>query len=703
MLLVLLVVWAAPGVVIGMASSSAAASTTVTTGHSNALPPASSSGSGDATTPTSAAPSSAPQSVAVAPANAAATSPAASNAAAAVPSELMSGQELTAGHLLVSPNRQYSLTMKRGGPLDLTAGAPSSQSLWAVGSAPGSFVAMQSDCNLVIYAGSRPTWASGTNGHGSGCFLASQSDGNLVIYNAADRALWATGTHEEILRSDQLLEPNQWLSSPNGQYRLVMEPGGNAMLSAGATAPSTIWSAPTGGNPPGSFLALQSDCNLVVYAGTRATWASGTNGHGPGCYLAMQSDGNLVIYDAAHQAVWGSGSHEETLLANQILGSGQWLSSPNGQYTLTMGPAGNLVLSAGVSSPSTIWSAPKNNFVPGSYVAMQSDCNLVIYAGSRPTWASGTSGHGPGCFLAQQSDGNLVLYNADDQPLWAANSHQQVLQTGQRLDSNQWLSNGPSMLIMQGAGNAVLYKSGKATWGAPSRGSVPGSYLVMQGDCNLVIYAGTRPTWASGSGGAGSGCTLVLQPGGTAFIRNNAGKVVWRSLSLSSGGSSIVALAAANVGKGACSTNSLHNGVGFESSCTGNGGAPEFWCADFAKWVWANSGVLDTGILNAESASFWLYGQDNRTLSNVPQVGDAVVYDYSDGYAQHVAIVSQVNPNGTIESISGDWGGDSGSESRFASTSSAVVNTPPYPSAVGSSSSVTGMTISGYVAPVIRT
>jgi MYXO-CTERM domain-containing protein len=164
-------------------------------------------------------------------------------------------------------------------------------------------------------------------------------------------------------------------------------------------------------------------------------------------------------------------------------------------------------------------------------------------------------------------------------------------------------------------------------------------------------------------------------------------------------GSSIVSLALANVGGSACGTNSL-GGHNFESSCTGNGGQPEYWCADFAQWVWANSGVDTTG-LNAAAGSFYCYGQNNGTLSNTPQPGDAVVFDYAGNcVADHVAIVTAVNADGTIESASGDWNGQSGTEAQFSSTSSVVLNSPAYPGAVGGSPSVIGMTISGYISPI---
>lgn len=162
-------------------------------------------------------------------------------------------------------------------------------------------------------------------------------------------------------------------------------------------------------------------------------------------------------------------------------------------------------------------------------------------------------------------------------------------------------------------------------------------------------------------------------------------------------GASVVALAQANIGGSACGTNSL-GGKGFASSCYGNGGLPEYWCADFARWVWGNAGA-DTGGLTAAAGSFYVYGQQHGTLSNTPSVGAAVVFNYKGGgYADHVALVSAVHPDGTIETISGDWGGQSGSQAYFASTAHVVAN-GRFGGAVGSWSGATGMTISGYIQP----
>jgi Repeat of unknown function (DUF346)/CHAP domain len=161
----------------------------------------------------------------------------------------------------------------------------------------------------------------------------------------------------------------------------------------------------------------------------------------------------------------------------------------------------------------------------------------------------------------------------------------------------------------------------------------------------------------------------------------------------------IAALAAENLGKTACGPNSK-GGKGFESSCYGNGGQPEYWCSDFSRWVWRNVGA-DVDGLTAAAGTFYCYGEANDTLSNTPHVGDAVVFNYQGGcWADHVALVTKVNGNGTIETISGNWNGKSGSQAYFSSTSSVVKNTPAFPGVVGGWAGPVGMTISGFISPV---
>jgi CHAP domain len=104
--------------------------------------------------------------------------------------------------------------------------------------------------------------------------------------------------------------------------------------------------------------------------------------------------------------------------------------------------------------------------------------------------------------------------------------------------------------------------------------------------------------------------------------------------------------------------------------------ASEFWCADFAKWVWEQAGVTsDLGNLNAGANSFTAWGYAHHepvTLDrNDPAVGDVVVFfppsatqkavDTSDPWdepsADHVGIVTAVNTNGTVDLVNGDFMG----------------------------------------------
>jgi len=85
-------------------------------------------------------------------------------------------------------------------------------------------LAMQTDGNFVLYQGSKPLWATMTNGHG-GYIAVMQNDGNLVVYDEHSHPLWASHT--------------------NGH--------------------------------DGSFAAVQDDGNFVVYTSTfKPIWASNT-------------------------------------------------------------------------------------------------------------------------------------------------------------------------------------------------------------------------------------------------------------------------------------------------------------------------------------------------------------------------------------------------------------------------------------------
>ncbi|HXZ62061.1 MAG TPA: CHAP domain-containing protein [Acidimicrobiales bacterium] len=92
--------------------------------------------------------------------------------------------------------------------------------------------------------------------------------------------------------------------------------------------------------------------------------------------------------------------------------------------------------------------------------------------------------------------------------------------------------------------------------------------------------------------------------------------------------------------------------------------ANEEWCADFAKLVWISAGVSsDVGTLSPSAATFYAWGaQQGEPLAvdgGNPQVGDAIVF-YPPGsaggsFADHVGVVSAVNPDGTVDIVNGDF------------------------------------------------
>ena len=54
------------------------------------------------------------------------------------------------------------------------------------------------------------------------------------------------------------------------------------------------------------------------------------------------------------------------------------------------------------------------------------------------------------------------------------------------------------------------------------------------------------------------------------------------------------------------------SGCGIDSTF-GITDATEFWCADFAKWVWRQAGVTsDLSVLTPAAASFYTWGQDHH-------------------------------------------------------------------------------------------
>ena len=251
--------------------------------------------------------------------------------------------------------------------------------------------------------------------------------GVLVVCAPANPAGATVGTS---LQAGQTLAAGHSLTSANGQYELIMQSAGNLVIyEAPQAGIRALWWTPT--YAAGSYLLMQSDCNLVMYSPSGWEWQSGTSGAGTGCRAVMQDNGSLVVYDSAG-AVWSSDSRQQVLYAGQGLSPDQWISSPNGHYRFIMQSAGNAVL-YGATTP--VWWTP--TYTAGSYLLMQSDCNLVMYAPSGWEWQSGTSGDGSSCYLALTNSGALQIFNSSG-PVWGVNTTNASLgQAAVRLASGQ--------------------------------------------------------------------------------------------------------------------------------------------------------------------------------------------------------------------------------------------------------------------------
>jgi hypothetical protein len=108
---------------------------------------------------------------------------------------------------------------------------------------------------------------------------------------------------DDRLHPGEMLRADEYLTSHNRQYRLVLQRDGNLVLYDARRHP--LWASNTEGQRV-ERCVMQNDGNLVLYHRRgHPVWASNTAGK-PGSYLLLQNDGNLVIYQP--QAIWASGT-----------------------------------------------------------------------------------------------------------------------------------------------------------------------------------------------------------------------------------------------------------------------------------------------------------------------------------------------------------------------------------------------------------
>jgi hypothetical protein len=113
------------------------------------------------------------------------------------------------------------------------------------------------------------------------------------------------------LPNGRTLSTNQSLTSPDGRYRVLVQPDGDVVLSAVATPATVLWHTNTSGHP-GARLVMQRGGNLVlVDPQGLLLWDTGTSS--TGALLSLQSDGNVVVHQGS-RVLWDrvSGVHTPT-------------------------------------------------------------------------------------------------------------------------------------------------------------------------------------------------------------------------------------------------------------------------------------------------------------------------------------------------------------------------------------------------------
>lgn len=348
---------------------------------------------------------------------------------------LSTGTTMTSNQYLQSADGRYHVLMQSDG--NLVVYAPGYMVVWSssTGGNPGAYVVVQSDGNVVIYAsgGTTALWDSQTAGSYTGIArLTIQSDGRFLGFSSVNTLQWNTGTWVgnpwpgignatflgNQLTAGQQMQANQYITSPDGRFVLVMQPDGN--LVEYTTSGSIWWSGTTGNS--GAYVVVQSDGNVVIYAsnGTTALWDTGGLGVSK---LVIQNDEDVVAYTASGTAAWASGYSTSTLglsaqgtdnlTPGETLTSGQYLRSADGRYTALMQSDGNFVVYA--PGYRVLWNSQTGN--QGAYLDVLSTDNVVIYASDGTTLLWGISQGGITKFV-MQSDGNLVAYDATGTAVW---------------------------------------------------------------------------------------------------------------------------------------------------------------------------------------------------------------------------------------------------------------------------------------------
>lgn len=109
-----------------------------------------------------------------------------------------------------------------------------------------------------------------------------------------------------MLRKNEKLFKDDYLSSPNGQYQLILGQDGNLVIYDLNDNMKKIWESETSGKAV-DYAIMQDDGNFVIYGYPESEWVWKSNKTVKGieCFIQMQDDGNLVIVQI-NAPLWAS-------------------------------------------------------------------------------------------------------------------------------------------------------------------------------------------------------------------------------------------------------------------------------------------------------------------------------------------------------------------------------------------------------------
>lgn len=218
----------------------------------------------------------------------------------------------------------------------------------------------------------------------------------------------------------------------------------------------------------------------------------------------------------------------------ELLRTGEWLTSPGNKAFAKLQSDGNLVVYRGTPSNTgaVVWATDKPNPNP-QILVMQTDGNLVQYTGTGPgqtsgvTWAHNTPRVGTEPVIARLTDGGeLIVETATSKTVsWSSHRSAGMMPVGTMRAGEVLVSPSRThFLSMQHDGNLVVYKgsgpgnSQGVAW-ATNKPAAEGAFLSLGVDGNLCVFKGTVetptmatpfgapvkvPTWCSSTAGPGT-------------------------------------------------------------------------------------------------------------------------------------------------------------------------------------------------------